>query len=278
MEYLYHYTSLETLALILRNRSICFNNLLYVDDIEEAETNDMGTVGRFAYVSCWTRDKEESIPLWNMYTPNMHGVRIRMPLFPFKKRKYQKGQFFSSEDVETYIDMQKMYDENKVCVAATAPQLVEVEYTEEYDKLFPRIRTESFVGALQEFLKAKEIGDLKAGNIKVTYSFEDLGKYKRENWRFQNEWRYIITVLPMGMQDANPPSFENQQEVIRRIEDRNLELPYERLFLDISDEALEDIEIVLGPKMSEAEKIMVQALLVQYCPNTVCRESSLRIR
>ena len=35
MNYLYHYTSLETLALILKNRTICFNNLLYVDDIEE---------------------------------------------------------------------------------------------------------------------------------------------------------------------------------------------------------------------------------------------------
>ena len=46
MEYLYHYTSLDTLALILHNRTICFNNLLYVDDSEEAETDDMGKFGR----------------------------------------------------------------------------------------------------------------------------------------------------------------------------------------------------------------------------------------
>ena len=38
MEFLYHYTSLETLALILKNKTVCFNNLLNVDDIEEAET------------------------------------------------------------------------------------------------------------------------------------------------------------------------------------------------------------------------------------------------
>lgn len=41
MKYLYHYTSLETLALILRNKTICFNNLLYVDDLDEAETEDI---------------------------------------------------------------------------------------------------------------------------------------------------------------------------------------------------------------------------------------------
>ena len=32
---LYHYTSLETLALILKNRTIMFNRLDKVDDVEE---------------------------------------------------------------------------------------------------------------------------------------------------------------------------------------------------------------------------------------------------
>lgn len=52
------------------NKTICFNNLLNVDDIEEAETEDMGEFGKFIYTSCWTEDTEESIPLWNLYTPN----------------------------------------------------------------------------------------------------------------------------------------------------------------------------------------------------------------
>lgn len=69
---------------------ISYNNLLYVDDIEEVETEDMGKFGRYVYVSCWTDDSEESIPLWHMYTPNMHGVRIRMQHFPFKKYSFKK--------------------------------------------------------------------------------------------------------------------------------------------------------------------------------------------
>ena len=44
MNYLYHYTSLETLALILKNRTICFNNLLYVDDIEEERQKIWGNL------------------------------------------------------------------------------------------------------------------------------------------------------------------------------------------------------------------------------------------
>lgn len=76
LRYLYHYTSIETLALILKNKTIRFSSLSRVDDVEEEATADYGNLGRFTFVSCWTNDLEESIPLWNLYTPNMTGVRI----------------------------------------------------------------------------------------------------------------------------------------------------------------------------------------------------------
>lgn len=151
MEYLYHYTSLETLALILSNKTIRFNNLLYVDDIEEAETNDMGKFGRIAYVSCWTDDERESIPLWNMYTPNMHGVRIRMKKFPFKRYHFSKGEMFLEEDIETYINLRKVYDENKVNIVSDLPKLEKVEYSDEVDDLYPKIKL-SHIKALHKII------------------------------------------------------------------------------------------------------------------------------
>lgn len=111
-EFLYHYTSLETLALILNNRTLCFNNLLYVDDIEEAESKDMGRFGKYINVSCWTDDAEEKIALWNLYTPNMHGIRIKLPVFPFKKYHFRTGEYHLTQDVDTYIDMEKLYRED----------------------------------------------------------------------------------------------------------------------------------------------------------------------
>ncbi|MCI8645053.1 MAG: DUF2971 domain-containing protein [Lachnospiraceae bacterium] len=278
MEYLYHYTSLDTLALILHNRTICFNNLLYVDDSEEAETDDMGKFGRFVYVSCWTDDHEESIPLWNMYTPNMHGVRIRMPKFPFRKFKYRKGELFLSEDIETRIDMKKLYDENKISIASTEPHFVKIEYTEEYDKLYPKIRTESCLGALKVILGECTLDDIGVDNAEVNYDFKHLGIYKRTNWSFQKEYRYIITSMPIGMQELGCLSFEKKQELYKRIEDRDLEPPYKRLFLELSDEAFLGMEVVFGPRMSDAEKIMAKSLLNQYCPHADYRESSLRIK
>lgn len=277
MNCLYHYTSLETLALILKNRTICFNNLLYVDDIEEAETEDMGKFGRYVYVSCWTDDSEESIPLWHMYTPNMHGVRIRMQHFPFKKYSFKKGEYFLSEDVISYINLAKIYEENKASIVSDQPHLEKVEYTDDKEKLFPKIKTESLNGATELYLEANSMSDIKANNLNITYSFKDLGKYKRKNWEFQKEWRYIITLSPMGLQEANPPSFAKQQEQIRRIENLSLDPPYKQLFLDIDSDALKDIEIVFGPKMSEAEKIMAKTLIKKYCPEATYRDSILRI-
>lgn len=83
-EYLYHYTSIESLVYI-KNRTIRFKSLINVDDMEEVLTRDLGAFGKYFYVSCWSSDDEESIPLWSMYSEGMKGVRIKLPIFPFKK-------------------------------------------------------------------------------------------------------------------------------------------------------------------------------------------------
>lgn len=50
------------------------------------------------------------------------------------------------------------------------------------------------------------------------------------------------------------------------------------MFLEIDDKVLEEIEIVFGPKMSEAEKILAIALIKEHCPQAVYTESVLKIR
>lgn len=285
-KYLYHYTSLETLALILENRTLCFNNLMYVDDMEEADTVDMGLFGKYVHVSCWTDEEKESIALWNLYTPNMHGVRIKMPAFPFKKYHFKKGQLFLTEDIETYMNLEKLYEENKVSIVSNSLQLICVEYTDEETKLFPQVRNIDSTDMLEAYLHAKDLNDLNGlidSNVlnnpfTVNYSFDDIGKYKRKAWAFQKEWRYKITVSPMGLKDSYPPSLAKQQELIRRLENRNQETPYQRLFLDLDENAVQQMEILFGPRMTVAEKILAKALLEKHGLSTRWKESSLRIR
>ena len=84
IEYLYHYTSIETLAIILKNHTIRFNSLDKMDDLQEQQTADIKNIGQFCYISSWTDDATESIPMWNMYASLNLGVRIKLRKDPFK--------------------------------------------------------------------------------------------------------------------------------------------------------------------------------------------------
>lgn len=87
LKYLYHYTNIETLALILKNRTIRFNSLDKMDDLQEQQTADINNIGQFCYISSWTDDSAESIPMWNMYASLNQGVRIKLRKNPFKTYK-----------------------------------------------------------------------------------------------------------------------------------------------------------------------------------------------
>ena len=93
-EYLYHYTNIETLALILANHTFRLTSLDQMDDLQEKEAFDLKNAGQFCYVSSWTDDETENIPMWKMYSSLNAGVRIKLlillknlkiPLHPYRR-------------------------------------------------------------------------------------------------------------------------------------------------------------------------------------------------
>ena len=102
-DFLYHYTSIESLAQILSSKTIRFNSLTELDDLTEGKCNDIKSIGSYFFISSWTDIHEESLPFWNMYTPKMKGIRIKMPsdlfndyLITTNGVKGVKGSFFKS--------------------------------------------------------------------------------------------------------------------------------------------------------------------------------------
>ena len=74
---IHHYTNIDVLALILKYRTLRFTRLDQVDDPEESNFVSNGVnLGPYTFVSCWTEIKEESIPMWKMYTKGKWGVRL----------------------------------------------------------------------------------------------------------------------------------------------------------------------------------------------------------
>ena len=59
MEYIYHYTTIDTLSLILKNKTLRFNRLDKVDDLREYEALNKHNLAQYVFVSCWTYKEEE---------------------------------------------------------------------------------------------------------------------------------------------------------------------------------------------------------------------------
>lgn len=265
-DYLYHYTSIETLLLILKNKTLALNSLLNVDDLEEKETEDIKNFGRFYYVSCWTDEADESIPMWSMYSKNMTGVRIKMKKYPFKIFKYKCGEYGFKEDAQGYINLEKLYEDNKGMVVINGLKLFQVAYTDNRKLLYPKIETIS--------------------DNSRNYGVNKLGRCKNTSWSFQKEWRYGIFISPWGIEELKDTlniqkyTFEElcikQQLLVNRLKDEKVLPPYNRYYMELSDEALENMEILLSPKMTEAQEEIIKMIVDKYNPRAKIVKSKLK--
>lgn len=253
IEYLYHYTSIETLALILKNRTIRLNSLDKMDDLQEQRSAEIYDFGKFTFVSCWTADPKESIPMWNMYTPLFSGVRIKMKTRPFvvynnvpvkRLREWAKknsGYVAMQECDESisYIDGEWMIQNGVITPHAFGDDILcKIEYTNDKQKLEPNIT------------------NIKDGKIFIHAN--SLGKHKNEHWEFQEEWRYLLSVFPWAplREKVNPPM-----------------LQYVDLRIDSC--AFADMEITCSPKLTVGNRVILETLIEKYNPNAKIVTSEL---
>lgn len=266
-EYLYHYTNIETLALILKHHTIRFNSLDKMDDLQEQEVADIKNIGQFCYISAWTDDVTESIPMWKMYSSTKAGVRIKLKKMPFKLHKTSAASLSKVTDIpitdsanggviESLIPYTDFFTKGFVCAGVTPENLLyKVEYTSDKNKLYPRLVS----------------SDGKTINI----ALGELGKYKNTHWSFQHEWRYILTLLPININQSLEKMF-NQVGTLNK--DLILGLakqavPYYDMILD--DDAFAKMEITLSPKISAGNRIIVDSLINKYNPSAIVKDSTL---
>lgn len=271
LTYLYHYASIETLALILNNKTIRFSSLSKVDDIEEQGTADFGDLGRFVFVSCWSNDSEESIPLWNLYTPDMTGVRIRLPINPFKTTKIQPDGKYIKESYSTHpaLTNEMLFAYGCILNPPYIADLCQIEYTDDSDKLNRNVLSETTT-------KTKTENGFKTSTERQI-NIEDLGIYKSKKWSFQKEYRYKFFITPWTFRDL---------EAVKKAEDhvnlfdqlRTKSLTKDFFDLDLDEVAIKDMEILIGPRANQAEKQIIHSLVSDLNPSAVIKESELKIR
>lgn len=230
---IFHYTSIETLALILKNKTIRFSRLDKVDDPEEYDmTEDGVTPAHYCFASCWTKKKEESLPQWYMYGSGSHGVRIEMDSDMFAVKRSLNGKDFLGG-----IETTKQGD----CVMpvfANQDAIQNIIYVDDMKYVKEKI--------FKDFIEQKGI------------YFPKIGIYKSKNWEFQQECRFRLYALPMKPMVTG--MYYSPSDVIAN----NIPPKVDYIDVPILSAFLSKMKIVLGPKVSLGEKIIVQSLMKEF--------------
>lgn len=99
------------------------------------------------------------------------------------------------------------------------------------------------------------------------------GYYKNKRWGFQKETRFVLYIFPVNIlkEGANPEI----SSIVMQSLLNNKPLPFTYYDLHLKDNAIDNMEITLSPSASEAQKIIVQAVVDKYAPKAKIYDSSL---
>lgn len=274
-KYLYHYTTLEKLALILKNHTIRFMPLDTMDDLEEKETTDLKNAGQFVFVSSWTDDEEESIPMWNMYSSLENGVRIQLPFEPFEIYDMTVPEAIKiANKTRKIINRDDVFKKSIVPIETVlegtffSPEML---YNIDYDDKPTKIEYTPDRELLYPVVLIVEDGEIKGINLGM------IGKYKNTAWRFQDEWRHKFSVLPGSAFEviSNPDKYK---ETFNKICDGSLDRPIDFFDRRIKNSAYNEMSIVTSPNFSEGNSVLLDTLREQYNPNMIIRDSELKYK
>ena len=266
-EYLYHYTNIDSLALILKHRTIRLNSLDKMDDLQEQMSTDRQNFGKFVFVSSWTSDEDESIPMWRMYTPKGKGIRIKMPINPFVE--YQptiqelgtllhcnvEGAPNVAVPFKMIVPAKDIFNGDfSIANYSVNNQLSEVKYVDDDELLRPTIIHPD-------------------GNGGISVDFGKLGIYKNTYWAFQKEWRYRLLFCPASTAKMIGDHLSKQntemQNLLHRFIAGSAALPFSHYDLHIRQECFNDMSITLSPDISDSAKMFAELLVEKY--NPMCR-------
>ncbi len=241
---LFHYTNLESLALILKHGTIKFSNLEYLDDPFEKKLliktftkdnprlhDEWENYGKFCYVSCWTAVKEESIPMWDMYADRKRGVRIELPVDMFDKQ-------FNINERKPFS--KPLFHVEHKCVQ---PELIKVDYRKRSDQ-------EPFIWL-------------------TGFDMDRLGRYKSPAWKFQKEYRFrLYGCLD---EDGFTKTYYSSAEIMNNKIALDRPTGSKDVFFKLDGNVIPKIKILKGPDMKEGEEELLLSLAMKHkiCPESI---------
>lgn len=229
-KFLFHYTSIETLDKIVTNKSIRFNRLDKVNDKNEGKSLDLGNLGIYVFVSCWTDNERENISLWHIYSNQLSGVRIKLPtkMFRFYELESQPERALHIAPNTLYPKrIEEIHGSDYLLAPVPIDFPSKIIYTDDWKNIIPKVAS-----------------DYSANMIHLG----KIGMYKRNEWSHEEEWRFKLRIMP-----APPPpkktylEYKDNFNILVEKQFMRREVSIESIFLDLTEDALQQMEIMIGP-------------------------------
>lgn len=252
MEYIHHYTTLQNLALILSSGKLRFTRFDLLDDKEEVSVipEEVAFIRTWCFVSSWTDSEKESVPLWKMYSSIYDGVRISMPVDMFNKYNipfFSKETHFGGGILNSPLTKDEIFYNGKY--------LVTNKFVKEKCDFYKTVECRDDVAELyKSFFKYD-------GKTLVASNLWDWGKYKYSHWDFLKEVRFVILTKPLP--PLNHPKINNNYDNQYKYIDYAYNQPNSDRYIDVSlsKDALTNIKITMAPCISDANRILLRALV-----------------
>lgn len=263
---IHHYTNLDALALILKNKTIRFNRLDNVDDLEEGKAESLGVkFCKYIFVSCWTKSEDENIPLWKMYGGDTGGIRISMDHQMFQEYLIKDLEFNGMSTQRCFISKIPTSD-------MMNPSFFFIPIHQYDNDMF--FRDIEYVDDVHLYTKDKiKLSNVQGNRADMQMEMKPFGYYKHKRWAFQKESRFVLYALPCNpfLEGANP----EVSSIVMNALLQNKVLPFTHYDLRLKDESIDNMTITLSPSITDSQRIIVNALRDKYAPNATIEESSL---
>lgn len=262
---LFHYTTIDTLAHIMNNRSLKFNRLDQLDDMTESEPFAEYNPLQYIFSCSFTYDSIENIPLWRMYANMETGIRIEFEsekLFapvpvPLKMPTHSHECCEFPPFIYTAIKSEDILNDDYALIYWNIPEedslcscikLKKIEYLDNFK---------------EKYIEQLQINDVKNSDGSITRSLSyiptDFGFYKSLYWQFQKEIRGLIYAAP----------FPKDQNAMSDIASGKRSLKTKQILVPLSDFAINNLIITLAPKVTYASRLIVESLTRDFMNITI---------
>lgn len=243
---LFHYTDFEAFLSIISKKQIKFNRIDRVNDRQENEFFEQSEVSKLVFISCFSYEESESLPLWHIYTSKNMGIRMGFYLdedqsfkscFPMEQLVMAKDLLHEQEHKIPYINTKLQSTTAwRVNKLIQKDIIYDIDKREECPIVIPHTPTEK-------------------NNYNAIYNMNAMGAIKAKAWDYEKESR-IVAIL--------------------RTTKENIEIPeYKYLLMPFCFEKLKKLEVTFSPLMQPVVKDCIKREVETHLSgiNVECKDS-----